>query len=106
MVLPVRSTECFYVSNTDSVLGTEPDNVELMSGRECRSVIDGGPDSSYWRRWNQFHTYMRDNLLPGVEQTEVVPRDKLVCVKHFIRNERAVCFELSNGVRQVLLIER
>lgn len=94
-------TTAIMMKNGSTVLGTEPDNVELMSGRECRSVIDGGPDSSYWRRWNQFHTYMRDNLLPGVEQTEVVPRDKLVCVKHFIRNERAVCFELSNGVRQI-----
>ena len=82
-------------------MGTECDNVELMNGGECRPITDGGPDSTYFKRWNQFHTYMRDNLLSGVEQTEVITRDKMVCVKHFIRNERAVCFELSNGVRQV-----
>ena len=60
-------------------------------------------DAKGLKRWKQFHDYMETHLLSGVEKNNDEHSDKLVVVTNFIRNERAVCFILSNGIRQVFI---
>ena len=71
------------------------------SERRVISNSSAGDDVKALKRWKQFHDYMETHLLSGVEKSNDEHSDKLVVVTNFIRNERAVCFILSNGIRQV-----
>ena len=77
----------------------------MIRRSERRPISNSSTDSDVkgLKRWKQFHDYMETHLLSGVEKNNEEYSDKLVVVTNFIRNERAVCFILSNGIRQVLI---
>ena len=59
-------------------------------------------DRAAAKHWVQFEQYMSKNLVDGITANSQEPDEYgNVTVRYFERDDRAIIFQLSNGVKQV-----
>ena len=85
--------------------GRGNDKVRLLSDEGVRTIsIDSTNrrDRAAAKHWVQFEQYMSKNLVDGITANSQEPDEYgNVTVRYFERDDRAIIFQLSNGVKQV-----
>jgi len=91
--------------NGDTAKGRGNDKVRLLSDEGVRTIsIDSTNrrDRAAAKHWVQFEQYMSKNLVDGITANSQEPDEYgNVTVRYFERDDRAIIFQLSNGVKQI-----
>ena len=88
--------------------GRGNDKVRLLSDEGVRTISTDSTnrrDRAAAKHWVQFEQYMSKNLVDGITANSQEPDEYgNVTVRYFERDERAIIFQLSNGVKQVRIL--
>ena len=86
--------------------GRTDEKVRLLSDEGIRTISCDSTnrrDRAAAKHWDQFEKYMSKNLVDGITANSREPDEYgNVTVRYFERDERAIIFQLSNGVKQVI----
>ena len=85
--------------------GRGNDKIRLLNDEGVRTISSDSTnrrDRAAAKHWDQFEKYMSKNLVDGITANSQEPDEYgNITVRYFERDDRAIIFQLSNGVKQV-----
>jgi len=99
------ATVNILLRNGDTAKGRGNDKIRLLNDEGVRTISSDSTnrrDRAAAKHWDQFEKYMSKNLVDGITANSQEPDEYgNITVRYFERDDRAIIFQLSNGVKQI-----